>query len=139
MESASPLSQVAVEVEVLAKARRRFFTAEYKRQILREADRCTRPGEIGALLRREGLYSSLLTTWRAAAASGLAPKKRGPVPVKPDARDKRIAELERENRRLQRRAEQAEGLVAVQKKMAEILGFEFDENGERIEKSGRKG
>lgn len=138
MESASQLSQVAPEVEVLAKARRRFFTAEYKRQILREADRCTRPGEIGALLRREGLYSSLLTTWRAAAASGLAPKKRGPAPAKPDGRDKRIAELERELRRATRRAEQAEGLVAVQKKLAALLGFELDENGERIDSSGRK-
>lgn len=138
MESASPLSQVSAEVEVLAKARRRFFTAEYKRQILREVDRCTRPGEIGALLRREGLYSSLLTTWRAAAAAGLAPKKRGPKAARPDARDKRIAELERELRRATRRAEQAEGLVAVQKKLAAILGIELDENGERIDASGRK-
>ena len=70
------------EVEVVAKAERRRFTAEYKRRIVREADRCTTPGEIGALLRREGLYSSLLTTWRAARdrgeLEGLAPKKRGP-------------------------------------------------------------
>jgi len=99
MESASPLSQVAPEVEVLAKARRRFFTAEYKRQVLREADRCTRPGEIAALLRREGLYSSHLTVWRRAVALGLAPKKRGPVPTRPDPKDKRIGELERELRR----------------------------------------
>jgi transposase-like protein len=139
MESASPVSQVAPEVEVLAKARRRFFTAEYKQRILREAERCTRPGEIAALLRREGLYSSHLTAWRQAAASGLAPKKRGPVATKPDARDKRIAELERELRRATRRAERAEGLVEVQKKVAELLGFELDENGERREPSGRKG
>ncbi len=139
MESASQFSQVAPEVEVLAKARRRFFTAEYKQGILREAERCTRPGEIAALLRREGLYSSHLTSWRAAAASGLAPKKRGPAPAKPDARDKRIAELERELRRATRRAEQAEGLVAVQKKVADLLGIELDENGERIDVNGRKG
>jgi transposase-like protein len=138
MESASRLSQVGPEVEVLAKARRRFFTTEYKQRILREADRCTRPGEIGALLRREGLYSSLLSTWRAAAASGLAPKKRGPVPTKPDPRDKRIAELERDLRRATRRAERAEGLVEVQKKVAELFGFELDENGEAHEPSDRK-
>src|SRR6266851_1242778 len=58
------------EVEVVAKAERRRFAAEYKRRIVREADRCTKPGEIGALLRREGLYSSLLTTWRAAPKAG---------------------------------------------------------------------
>src|SRR5438094_9837107 len=70
------------EVEVVAKAERRRFTAEYKRRIVREADRCTKPGEIGALLRREGLYSSHLVTWRAARdrgeLEGLSPKKRGP-------------------------------------------------------------
>src|SRR3990172_9332228 len=60
----------APEIEVVAKAERRRFTAEYKRRIVREADRCTKPGEIGALLRREGLYSSLLTTWRAARDRG---------------------------------------------------------------------
>ena len=71
------------DVEVVAQAERRRFTAEYKRRIVREADRCTKPGEIGALLRREGLYSSLLTTWRAARArgelAGLSPKPRGPA------------------------------------------------------------
>ena len=66
----SPNAPVAGETEVVAKARRRRFTAEYKRRILREADRCTHPGEIGALLRREGLYSSHVTTWRAARDRG---------------------------------------------------------------------
>src|SRR3990172_6215046 len=79
--SAAPRPAPAPEVEVVAKAERRRFTAEYKRRIVREADRCTRPGEIGALLRREGLYSSLLTTWRAARdrgeLEGLSAKKRG--------------------------------------------------------------
>src|SRR5436309_12579174 len=82
--SAAP---VAGETEVVAKARRRRFTAEYKRRILREADRCTHPGEIGALLRREGLYSSHVTTWRAARdrgeLAGLAPKPRGPKRRRP--------------------------------------------------------
>jgi transposase-like protein len=114
------------EVEVVAKAERRRFTAEYKRRIVREADRCTKPGEIGALLRREGLYSSHLVTWRAARdrgeLEGLSPKKRGPKVAPPDPRDKKIAEQEREIARLTKRAERAEGLVEVQKKLAALLG-----------------
>jgi transposase-like protein len=118
------------EVEVVAKAERRRFTAEYKRRIVREADRCTKPGEIGALLRREGLYSSLLTTWRAARdrgeLEGLSAKKRGPKVVAPDPRDKKIAELEREVGRQSKRAERAEALVDVQKKLAALLGTPFE-------------
>jgi hypothetical protein len=94
--------------------------------MVREADRCTKPGEIGALLRREGLYSSLLTTWRAARErgelAGLSPKKRGPTVVPPDPRDKKIAEQTREIGRLTERAERAEGLVELQKKLASLLG-----------------
>src|ERR1022692_1790854 len=90
------------ETEVVAKAQRRRFTAEYKRRIVREADRCTTTGAIGGLLRREGLYSSYLTTWRAARdrgeLEGLKPKQRGPKVVTPDPRDKRIEEQEREVR-----------------------------------------
>jgi transposase-like protein len=86
------------EVEVLAKARRRRFTLEYKRRILREADRCRKPGEIGALLRREGLYSSQLSAWRAARErgelGGQGARKRGPEAKPPDASAKRIAQLE---------------------------------------------
>ena len=114
------------DVEVVAQAERRRFTAEYKRRIVREADRCTKPGEIGALLRREGLYSSLLTTWRAARdrgeLEGLSPKKRGPKVAPPDPREKKIAELERDNVRLSKRAERAEALVELQKKVAALLG-----------------
>src|SRR2546428_8521624 len=88
--------EVEVEVEVVAKAERRRFTAEYKRRIVREADRCTKPGEIGALLRREGLYWSALTTWRAARGrgglEGVAPKTRGPKGGPPDPRDKKNPE-----------------------------------------------
>ena len=116
----------APEVEVVAKAERRRFTAEYKRRIVREADRCTKPGEIGALLRREGLYSSLLTTWRVARErgelEGLSPKQRGPKATPPDPRDKRLAEQEREITRWKKRAERAEALVDVQKKLAALLG-----------------
>ena len=117
------------EVEVVAKAQRRRFPAQYKLRILREAEKCTRPGELGALLRQEGLYSSHLTAWRAARErgelEGLSAKKRGPKSRPPDARDKRIAELEREVKRLRARAERAEALVEVQKKLSEILGVEL--------------
>ena len=120
----------APEVEVVAKAERRRFTAEYKRRIVREADRCTKPGEIGALLRREALYSSHLVTWRAARdrgeLEGLSPKKRGPQVTPPDPRDKRIGEQEREIARWQKRAERAEAFVEVQKKVAALLGTPFE-------------
>jgi len=120
-----------VETEVVAKAQRRRFTAEYKRRVVREADRCTTAGAIGALLRREGLYSSHLTTWRAARdrgeLDGLAPKKRGPKVNVPDPRDKRIAEQERETARWKKRAERAEALVELQKKVAALLGMPLED------------
>lgn len=125
-----PAAPTAEETEVVAKAQRRRFTAEYKQRIVREADRCTTAGAIGALLRREGLYSSHLTTWRAArdrgALAGLAPQKRGPKVPPPDPRDKKIAEQEREITKLRKRAERAEALVDVQKKLAALLGNPFD-------------
>jgi len=112
-------------IEVVAKATRRRFTLEYKRKIVREADACKTSGAIGALLRREGLYSSHLTTWRAARERGGlagAPTKRGPVRRVADPRDRRITELERERTRWQKRAERAEALVDLQKQMAALLG-----------------
>ena len=112
-------------IEVVAKATRRRFTVEYKRKIVREADACKTPGTVGALLRREGLYSSHLTTWRAARERGeLAgtPKKRGPVRRVADPRDKRITELGRENTHWRKRAERAEALVELQKQIAALLG-----------------
>jgi transposase len=113
-------------IEVVAKATRRRFTLDYKRKIVREADRCKTPGAVGALLRREGLYSSHLTTWRAARERGdlavTTAKKRGPVPWVPDPRDKRIAELERESTHWRKRAERAEALIEVQKNIAALLG-----------------
>jgi transposase-like protein len=122
--------ETLAEVEVLAKPERRRFTVEYKRRVVKEADSCRGPGEIGALLRREGLYSSHLSAWRAARdrgeLAGSSAKKRGPVPTPVDPRDKRIVELERENRRLLRRAERAEALVEVQKKVSELLGIQLD-------------
>jgi transposase-like protein len=123
------------DTEVPAKARRRRFTAEYKQKVLREAERCRRPGEIGALLRREGLYSSHLVAWRAARAqgerAGLEAKRRGTKPRVRESQSQRVAELEREVGRWKRRAERAEILVELQKKVASILGIELDESGER--------
>ena len=124
-----PVVQSA-EVEVVAKAQRRRFTREYKLRILREADAANHSGEIGAMLRREGLYSSHLSAWRAARERGeLGGKvrKRGPEARPKDERESRITELERENRRLRHRAERAEALVEVQKKVSELLEIERPE------------
>jgi transposase-like protein len=117
---------VAEEVQVVAKPRRRTYTAEYKRRILKAADACTTPGAIGALLRREGLYSSNLVEWRRARARGelaaLTPKRRGRKPTPVDPRDRRIAELERQLVQMTGRAERAEALVEAQKNLAALLG-----------------
>jgi transposase-like protein len=123
--SATVTAVAAAEVEVVAKATRRRFTVEYKRKIVREADGCKTPGAVGALLRREGLYSSHLTTWRAARERGElagATKKRGPARRVVDPRDKKLAEQAREISRWQKRAERAEALVELQKQVAALLG-----------------
>lgn len=115
----------APDPEVPARHAKRRFTTAYKLDILRQADACTRPGELGALLRREGLYSSHLVTWRRQRAHGLTAKKRG---RKPTASDPRVRTLEREkavlateNRRLARRLQRAETIIAYQKKVATLL------------------
>jgi transposase len=121
-------NEVRSSTEVPEKARRRRFTAEYKQRILREADACSKPGELGALLRREGLYSSHLAAWRGAVRErgqkALEPQKRGPQQRPPAGiKDrKRIEQLERQLRRATARAERAEALVALQKKVAALLG-----------------
>jgi hypothetical protein len=117
-------------IEVVAKATRRRFTVEYKRAIVREADACKTPGAIGALLRREALYSSHLTTWRAARERGElagAPRKRGPARRVLDPRDRKLAEQERELSRWKKRAERAEALVELQKQVAALLGTPITE------------
>ena len=110
--------------EVAAKVQRRRFSAEYRLRILKQADACKKPGELGALLRREGLYSSLLTNWRRQREEGalvsLRARKRGPTPRRIDPR---ITQLEAENARLQRKLQQADTIITVQKKVAEILGI----------------
>jgi transposase-like protein len=108
--------------EVPVKPARRQFSAEYKLKILRETDAATEPGQIGAICRREGLYSSLLTTWRHQRDKGslASPIKRG---RKPNPEAKRIAELEKEVKRLNRKLHQAEVIIDVQKKVSALLGI----------------
>lgn len=109
---------------VEAKAKRRRFSVAYKLRVLREADRAKGPGEVGAILRREGLYSSHLTMWRRErdrmARKGLAARKRGP---KKHVQDPRTKRLERENVKLKKRNRRLETLVEIQKKASELLGI----------------
>ena len=121
-----------METEVSSKAQRRRFTAEYKRKVLQEADACTKQGELAALLRREGLYSSHLTAWRrlreAGELSGLAAKRRGPKARAADDRDRTIADQQRQIARLTAKLEKAEIIIDVQKKVGRLLGIEMPED-----------
>ena len=124
-KAASP--PAAADPEGSERPKRRTFTAQQKLRILEETDRATGGGEVGAILRREGLYSSSLTDWRRQRAAGtltaLTPAKRGP---KPEAANPLAAELAAERRKtaaLQRRLDQAEAIIAVQKKVSELLGI----------------
>jgi transposase len=113
---------VCPDPEVRPKAQRRQFTAEYKKRVLDEADACTTPSQRGALVRREGLYSSHLTTWRRQRAhgilDGLAPKKRG---VKSDPLALENAQLRCEIKRLEQQLQRAETIIEVQKKLSQLL------------------
>ena len=113
--------------EVVPLAERRRFTAGEKLRILEEAEGCTDPGEIGALLRREGIYSSYLSRWRQARDRGqltaLGAQQRGPRPAADAALVREVARLQRENRGLEARLEQAEAIIEVQKKLSELLGL----------------
>ena len=117
--------------EVVPKAKRRTFSAKYKLRILEEADSCTEAGQVGSLLRREGLYSSHLTTWRRqrdeGVLKGLSPQKRGRK--RKDELEREVARLQRENERLQASLEQAEMIIEVQKKLSRLLGLATEENG----------
>jgi transposase-like protein len=116
------------------KKTRRRFTAAYKLRIVQEADQCDQPGAIGALLRREGLYSSHLTSWRRqrdqGALQGLNPKKRGRKAKPDDPFAKRISKLERENQRLKNQLRKAEIIIEAQKKISEILGIDQNQEDE---------
>lgn len=128
MNTTSKLNQIPGSrptTEVVAKAQRRQFSAEYKRRVLHEADACDR-GELGALLRREGLYSSHLAEWRRARDEGelaaLEPQKRGPKSEAPNPLARRLAEVERENARLKAENTKLEIICEVQKKLSQLLG-----------------
>ena len=110
------------DTEVVPRARRRRFPVAYKRRILQEVDRCTQSGQIGALLRREGLYSSHLSKWRQQREQGeLGIPQRGPSPADPASKE--VERLRRENERLRKRLEQAETIIEVQKKLSHLLGI----------------
>ena len=121
--------------EVAALPKRRQFSAAYKRRIVREANACQVPGEVGALLRREGLYSSHLTHWRREVEAGenvaLAPKRRSPKPDLAKAESRRNEALEREVARLRHKLERAEQIIEAQKKLCELLGLPMDEEPSR--------
>ncbi len=123
--------------EVLARPKRRTFTAAYKARIVEEAQKCAESGQIGALLRREGLFSSTLTQWRrqyqSGALRGLKDDKRGRKRTR-DARDQELESLRRENERLSKKLSQAELIIDIQKKVAAILGnpIETPPNSEDI-------
>lgn len=125
---------VTPDPEVTANKSRRRFTAKYKLQILHEADNCTEPGQLGALLRRYGLYSSNLTTWRKqreqGVLTGLTPKKRGRKIKPQNPLAEQIARLEKENRKLRLKLKQAETIIDVQKKVSLMLGISQDLNDE---------
>ena len=122
--------------EVVPVARRRQFTTAAKRRILQEADRCTRPGELGALMRREGVYSSSLSTWRrqreAADLGALAPQKRGPKADPNRLEVAHIARLTRERDALRSQLDKAMLVIEVQKKVAALLGNAIVEKSESI-------
>ena len=109
--------------EVVATARRRQFTSGDKRRILEAADRCTQLGEIGALLRKEGIYSSHLSTWRKQRAADERGRKADPA----QAEDRRVLHLTQDNDRLRRKLAQANAIIDVQKKLCALLGLPTDE------------
>jgi transposase len=114
------------DTEVLEKASRRRFTIEYKRRILAEADACTAPGDIGKLLRREGLYSSNLTNWRAQREQGIhdsLSRSRGRKPQEKNLLAEENVRLQKENQHLQQRLERAQTIIEVQKKLSQLLGM----------------
>ena len=121
-----------LDPEVVPMAERRRFTAEEKVRIVEEAEACSEPGEHGALLRREGIYSSYVSRWRQARDRGqltaLGVQQRGPKPATDAALVREVARLRRENERLQARLDQAETIIEVQKKLSQLLGPSPEEN-----------
>jgi transposase len=118
---------VAASPELADRPRRRTFTAQDKLRILAETDRAAATGGVGAVLRREGIYSSALTDWRrqrdAGAFRALAPATRGPKPAEPNPLTAEVALVQRDNARLALRLARAEAIIGVQKEVAELLGI----------------
>lgn len=127
----APAGRAAPDPEVVAKPTRRQFTAEYRLRILEEADRCADRGEVGRLLRREGLYSSHLANWRKArregALSGLKPKKRGRKPTDANPLTPKVKRLEAKVKRLEKELAAAHTILDVQGKVAGLLGFSLED------------
>ena len=134
--SAAPVARSDAGAEVVPRARRRQFSNADKRRILEAVDRCTRPGEIGALMRREGVYSSSLSTWRrqreVADLAALGPQKRGPKIPANRAETLQIAQLTRERDGLKRELDKAMLVIEVQKKLAALLDTLSDDKGEKL-------
>ena len=126
----APSGEMRPDPEVVATASRRQFSSSDKRRILDAADRCAQPGDLGALLRKEGIYSSHLNTWRkqraAAGRAALEPQQRGRKADPAQAEDRRVARLTQENDRLRRQLAQARAIIDVQKKLCALLGLPAD-------------
>lgn len=120
--------------EIKPKATKRRYSLVYKKKILEQAEACTKPGELGALLRREGLASSTLHVWRVAEAKGTLAStfnaKRGPAKAITSSQSKKIKDLERENYKLKKHIEKTEALLELQKKIAKMMELEVQENSE---------
>ena len=130
-EAPSAGANAAHDAEVVAKPKRRRFTAEYRLRILEEADRCAGAGEVGQLLRREGLYSSHLANWRKSrhegALRGLRPNKRGAKPKASNPLEPKVRELEAKVARLEKDLHKAHTILDVQEKVAGLLGFSLED------------
>ncbi len=126
LKEASLLMKGEPDPEVREKKPRRKFTAKYKLDILKKADACTKTGELGTLLRSEGLYSSNLTTWRRQKEQGLlaamSPRKRGRKKVERNPLAQEVARLQRENKQLKSKLKKAQIIIEVQKKVSELMG-----------------
>ena len=125
--SESPLKVREADPEVAVRAKRRRFTVAEKQRIVREANQCAKPGEIGALMRREGIYSSMLANWRTQQAhaerAALVAPRRGPKPAANLAEQRELKQLSAENARLRGELERAQTIIDVQKKLCTLLGL----------------
>ena len=130
MESPHYFGRVSEAQQLLDKPTRRWFSPSYKLRVVEEAGRCTEPGEVGRLLRREGLCSSHLTTWRKAVRSGwlrALSKRRGRKPSERNPLEGKVRKLERESTRLEKELDKARLIIDVQGKVAGLLGLSLED------------